>query len=143
MVLGSVRQKTKDGRQLLPSPLGGSSAKWLTLPMRFRHRLKRPYFQRKESDLQRAIVQALSYAGWLMIHIPNQSTRGRQRWAGLMPGAPDLVAVKHGHVVFLEVKTEKGKVSEKQSEVHDLLRLHGMEVRVVRGLDDIADLVQL
>jgi len=46
-------------------------------------------------------------------------------------------------VVFLEVKTEKGKVSEKQSEVHDLLRLHGMEVRVVRGLDDIADLVQL
>ena len=46
-------------------------------------------------------------------------------------------------MVFLEVKTERGKVSEKQSELHDLLRLHGMEVRVVRGLDDIADLVQL
>jgi Holliday junction resolvase len=60
-----------------------------------------------------------------------------------MPGAPDLVAVKHGRVLFLEVKAEKGKVSEKQSEVHDLLRLHGMEVRVVRGADDIMDLVQL
>jgi hypothetical protein len=53
------------------------------------------------------------------------------------------VAVKRGRVVFLEVKTEKGRVSEKQLEVHDLLRLHGMEVRVVRNVDDIADLIQL
>ena len=116
------------------------------MAMRVRHRInrvKRPYFSRRESDIQRGIVQALSYAGWIVMHIPNQSTRGRQRWSGLVPGAPDLVAVKHGRVVFLEVKTEKGKVSEKQSEVHDLLRLHGMEVRVVRGADDIMDLVQL
>jgi Holliday junction resolvase len=111
--------------------------------VRIRCRIKGPYFPRKESDLQRAIVQVLSYAGWLVMHIPNQSTRGRQRWAGLLPGAPDLVAVKRGRVVFLEVKTEKGKVSEKQSEVYDLLRLHGMEVRVVRRVDDIADLIQL
>jgi Holliday junction resolvase len=111
--------------------------------MRQRQRAKRPYFPRKESDIQRGIVQALSYAGWVVMHIPNQSTRGRQRWAGLMPGAPDLVAVKRGRVVFLEVKTEKGEVSEKQLEVHDLLRLHGMDVRVVRGIDDIADLIQL
>jgi hypothetical protein len=53
------------------------------------------------------------------------------------------VAVKRGRVVFLEVKTEKGKVSGSQAEVHDLLRLHGMEVRVVRGIDDIMDLLQL
>ena len=111
--------------------------------MRVRYRIRKPYFRRRESELQRAIVQVLAYAGWLVIHIPNQSTRGRQRWSGLKPGAPDLVAVRHGRVVFLEVKTEKGKVSEKQSEVHDLLRLHGMEVRVVRDADDIMDLVQL
>jgi Holliday junction resolvase len=110
--------------------------------VRIRCRIKRPCFPRKESDLQRAIVQVLASAGWLVMHIPNQSTRGRQRWAGLLPGAPDLVVVKRGRVVFLEVKTEKGKVSEKQSEVHDLLRSHGMEVRVVRGVDDIADLIQ-
>jgi Holliday junction resolvase len=111
--------------------------------MRLRQKAKRPYFPRKESDVQRAIVQALSVAGWLVMHIPNQSTRGRQRWAGLMPGAPDLVAVKRGRVVFLEVKTDRGRVSEKQAEVHDLLRLHGMEVRVVRGIDDVMDLLQL
>jgi len=123
-----------------------SRPQWLTLAMRVRrriNRIRRPYFPRRETDLQRAIVQALSYAGWLVMHIPNQSTRGRQRWAGLLPGAPDLVAVKRGRVLFLEVKTAKGKVSEKQSEVHDLLRLHGMEVRVVRGIDDIMDLIQL
>jgi hypothetical protein len=118
-------------------------SKWLTSGMRFRYRVKKPYFPRKESDVQRGIVQALSYAGWLVMHIPNQSTRGRQRWAGLMSGAPDLVAVKRGRVVFLEVKTERGRLSEKQSETHDLLRLHGMEVRVVRDVDDIADLIQL
>jgi Holliday junction resolvase len=111
--------------------------------MRLRRRVKRPNFPRKESDVQRALVQVLSYAGWLVMHIPNQSTRGRQRWAGLLPGAPDLVVVKRSRVVFLEVKTEKGKVSEKQLEVHNLLRLHGIEVRVVRDVDDIADLIQL
>ena len=111
--------------------------------MRVRYRIRKPYFRRRESELQRAIVQVLAYAGWLVIHIPNQSTRGRQRWSGLKPGAPDLVAVRHGRVVFLEVKTESGRVSEKQSEMHDLLRLHGMEVRVVRDADDIMDLVQL
>jgi len=111
--------------------------------MRLRKTVKKPYFPRKESDVQRGIVQVLSYAGWLVMHIPNQSTRGRQRWAGLMPGAPDLVAIKRGRVVFLEVKTEKGKVSEKQAEVHGLLHLHGMEVRVVRSVDDIMDLIQL
>ena len=110
--------------------------------MRVRYRIRKPYFRRRESELQRAIVQVLAYAGWLVIHIPNQSTRGRQRWSGLKPGAPDLVAVRHGRVVFLEVKTESGRVSEKQSEMHDLLRLHGMEVRVVRNIDDIMDLVQ-
>jgi Holliday junction resolvase len=108
-----------------------------------RRGITKSYFLRKESELQRALVQVLSSAGWLVMHIPNQSTRGRQRWAGLLPGAPDLVAVKRGRVVFLEVKTQRGKVSEKQSEVHDLLRLHGMEVRVVRNVDDIADLIQL
>jgi hypothetical protein len=118
-------------------------SKWLTSGMRFRYRVKRPYFPRKESDVQRGIVQALSYAGWLVMHIPNQSTRGRQRWAGLMPGAPDLVAIRHGRVVFLEVKTERGRVSEKQTAAHALLRLHGMEVRVVRDANDIADLIQL
>ena len=98
---------------------------------------------RSESAVQRAIVQALAYAGWLVMHIPNQSTLGRQKWAGLLPGAPDLVAVKQGRVVFLEVKIETGKVSEKQAEVHDLLCRQKAEVRVVRGVDDIMDLLQL
>jgi len=111
--------------------------------MRMRQKARKPHIFRRESDVQRGIVQALSYAGWLVMHIPNQSTRGRQRWSGLLPGAPDLVAVKRGRVVFLEVKTDKGKLSEKQVEVNDLLRLHGMEVRVVRGIDDIMDLIQL
>jgi len=98
-------------------------------------------FKRKESDIQKAIVSALAWTGWVVIHIPNQSTQGRQRWAGLLPGAPDLIAVRRGRVVFLEVKTERGRLRPSQAEAHTALARQGMEVRVVRGIDDIEDLL--
>ena len=97
--------------------------------------------RRKESEIQKAIVNALAWTGWVVIHIPNQSTQGRQRWAGLLPGAPDLIAVRRGRVVFLEVKTDRGQLRPAQKAAHAILTGQGMEVRVVRGIEDIEDLL--
>ena len=99
-------------------------------------------FKRKESEIQKAIVSALAWTGWVVIHIPNQSTRGRQRWAGLLPGAPDLIAVRGGRVVFLEVKTDRGRLRPAQIEAHTALLRQGVEVRMVRGIEDIEDLLK-
>ena len=95
----------------------------------------------QEAALQKAIVKALAWKGWVVIHIPNQATRGIYMYAGVLPGAPDLLAVKAGRVLFMEVKTEKGYLSEKQRNAHERLRAEGFEVRVVRGLEDIEDLL--
>jgi len=117
--------------------------------MRYRRNDNRPRAllggarRKQEASLQKAIVKALAWKGWVVIHIPNQATRGIYMYAGVLPGAPDLLALRAGRVIFLEVKTETGRVSAKQAEAHEKLRAEGFEVRVVRDLDDIADLLEL
>jgi hypothetical protein len=62
-------------------------------------------------------------------------------------GFPDrLVAFKikkgqckgQAHVMFLEMKTDDGEVSELQSSMHDKMLSIGMDVRVVIGLKGVA-----
>lgn len=45
-------------------------------------------------------------------------------------GAPDLILLKDGKIVFIEVKSEIDKLSEPQERAFKLLKEHGFEVRV-------------
>ena len=51
---------------------------------------------------------------------------------GLVAGWPDLQIIHKGMYYGLEVKTEKGKVSENQKAIHDSLKKQGAKVAVVR-----------
>lgn len=51
---------------------------------------------------------------------------------GLVAGWPDLQIIFKGKYYGLEVKTEKGKVSENQKAIHDSLIKQGAKVAVVR-----------
>jgi Holliday junction resolvase len=46
-------------------------------------------------------------------------------------GIPDLMCLKDGKTIFIEVKTEKGIVSELQKHRHDELRKKGFEVLIL------------
>ena len=59
-----------------------------------------------EAELQAAIVDTAELAGWLVFHDHDS----RLNPAGL----PDLVLVKPPRVVFLELKSEKGRVRPEQ-----------------------------
>ena len=49
-------------------------------------------------------------------------------------GVPDrLVLLPGGRVIFVELKTEKGKLSPLQIEIHNQLRALGMDVRTLYG----------
>lgn len=63
-----------------------------------------------EADFQTMIVDRARALGWLVHH-----DRGdyRQCIAG-DPGFPDLVLARGGRVLFVEVKSEKGKVTDAQ-----------------------------
>jgi hypothetical protein len=97
--------------------------------------------KRRESEIQAAIVKALSQLGFLVIHVPNQATRGKYRYSGLLPGAPDLIVIGNNRIYFMEVKKHNGKQSPSQMVVQRMIEERGFEYYVVRSLDDALSVV--
>lgn len=53
-------------------------------------------------------------------------------------GVPDrIITLPGGRVIFVELKTETGRVSPIQERQIDFLRKLGMDVRVLKGLDEV------
>lgn len=55
-------------------------------------------------------------------------------------GVPDLVYIKEGKTVFIEVKNEKGKLSKLQEYQIDFIRRCGGYAYVVRSLDEFLEI---
>ena len=81
----------------------------------------------KESTIQNAIQKHLKKNGWFTVKIIMASKNG----------IPDVVAIKDGRVIFLEIKNEIGRLSEIQKYRIEELKSYGSEVYVVRGIDDL------
>jgi hypothetical protein len=95
-----------------------------------------------EAQLQRSLVEHLRWCAkadvWFA-HIPNGGARtkaeaGIFKALGVRAGAPDLLIVRAGQALFLEVKAPGRKLSPAQIECHDALRRAGA---VVETADDI------
>ena len=80
----------------------------------------------RESELQTKIKERLTKHGWLVVKLEKTS------WNGI----PDLMCIRKGHVMFLEVKTEKGVVSPLQEHRIKSLNEMGCFARVVRCIED-------
>jgi len=99
-----------------------------------------------EADLQRAVVQALRFAlpkTAIIHHCANEVTepgpRGAKRQAilvgmGVHPGFADLIVLCDGRVLFLELKSLKGRLS--QETFRDAVQTQGHGWALVRSLDD-------
>lgn len=81
----------------------------------------------KESQLQSSIRDKLKKHGWLVIKLEKTS------WNGI----PDLMCIRKGHVMFLEIKTEKGVLSPLQEHRIKTLNEIGCFSKVVRSIEDI------
>jgi hypothetical protein len=101
-----------------------------------------------EADLQRAVVQALRFAlprSAILHHCANEVTepgpRGAKRQAilvgmGVHPGFADLMVLCDGRVLFLELKSVKGRLSPSQEAFRDAALAQGHGWALVRSLDD-------
>ena len=101
-----------------------------------------------EADLQRAVVTALRFAlpkGTIIHHCANEVTeagpRGAKRQAilvgmGVHPGFADLIILCEGEVLFLELKSLKGRLSPAQEAFRDAVIAQGFAWALVRSLDD-------
>ena len=104
-----------------------------------------------EADLQRAVVTALRFAlpkDAIIHHCANEVTeagpRGAKRQAilvgmGVHPGFADLMVLCAGRVLFLELKSLKGRLSPAQQTFRDTVTAQGFAWALVRSLDDALD----
>jgi hypothetical protein len=55
---------------------------------------------------------------------------------GVVAGVSDLIIIKPNEVIFVEVKTEIGKQSDKQKEFQQIVETLGFKYLLVRSLED-------
>ena len=59
----------------------------------------------------------------------------RLKGLGVRAGVPDVIAIHHGHVYALELKTEHGKATEGQLQAIEDIRAAGGHAQICQGLD--------
>lgn len=98
------------------------------------HKLKPKRKTQPETAIRRAITDFLRVHGWKVVRIVQSALSEK--------GIPDLVAVKDGWHVWIEVKTPTGRLSAKQKEWLDDLAAHGGMYIVARGVEDVIPLAR-
>lgn len=69
-------------------------------------------------------------------------TAARLKAQGVRAGAPDLIVVVPGRVLFVEIKTQVGRLSPDQRAYHKTLSSLGIETAVIRSVSDFIELVK-
>jgi len=84
-----------------------------------------------EAMLTRSVRQLLNSVG--IFHY--------KAWGGPMsaPGVPDLVGCYKGRMIAIELKSQRGVVSDKQQEFIDKINRAGGLAFVARTIDDVID----
>lgn len=80
-----------------------------------------------EKQWQRLVTDTADLFGWMWEHFPQMT--------GNPKGFPDLLLIRDGVVIFAELKTNTGKVSEAQDLWHGRAWHHGVDVYVWRPRD--------
>lgn len=96
-----------------------------------------------ENDIQRAVISHIKTRGTANVfafHVPNGGYRRKAearvlKGIGVVAGVPDIIIVKQGNCFALELKRDKGRLSDSQEKALDGLRAAGAVVAVAYGLD--------
>lgn len=88
-----------------------------------------------EGELRRSVLKKLRGDGWRVHMLPQQ--RGQR--AHTATGWPDVIAVKDGRMLAIELKSEKGDPTDAQVEwLAALDEVPGIETMVLRPSDFVA-----
>jgi Holliday junction resolvase len=80
-----------------------------------------------EAKIQSQIIAHLEKKGYYVVKIIQTNKNG---W-------PDLQALKNGKIVFIEVKKDKGKVSELQKYRHKELSNFGFKTIIAHNINEL------
>lgn len=105
-----------------------------------------------EADIQKDILTRLFNRGWVAIRFNSGTSKTsggnflRSYWIAGMDvqpsaGLPDVIAFKDGKHLLLEVKNEKGKLSDAQKRFQSVAARRGETVHVVRSWEEVEQIV--
>lgn len=96
-----------------------------------------------ETQLQERVCELLELHGWLPLESDKAKLgkRGKKKGAFVV-GFPDVLALKGGSFLLLELKVPKGKVRPEQAELHARFAALGIEVAVCRDEADVLALLR-
>lgn len=78
----------------------------------------------------------------MIFSIPNGGTRNKleainMKATGLLAGASDLIVITpNGKLIFVELKTDTGKQSDKQIDFENRVKKLGFEYYLIRSIDE-------
>ena len=101
-----------------------------------------------ESRIQEQIVKTLRKIDNLIVFsVPNELAGSQARRmsqfirTGLLAGVSDLIVIYHGAVYFIEVKTQKGKQSDRQKRFQTKVERQGFDYYIVRSVQDVLSIL--
>ena len=102
-----------------------------------------------ESEIQQSCVRwfRLTFPKYIIFSIPNGGSRNVVEAAnlkkeGALAGASDLMVIADHRVLFVEMKTPKGRQQESQKEFQHRVEVLGHRYVVCRSLDDFMQKVK-
>lgn len=88
-----------------------------------------------EAQWQTQVVGIARQYGWECFHAPDNKPGAGGRRQTITPGWLDLAILGHSRALFVELKSEKGRVRPEQVVVMQKLRAAGCEVSLWRPSD--------
>lgn len=88
--------------------------------------------QQPETAILRVVAGYLRATGWFVVRM--------QQGLGCHKGVADLVAMKGGRTIWVEIKTPKGRLSDWQDGFRQAVANSGCEYIVARCMEDVVDL---
>lgn len=84
----------------------------------------------REAEIQSKIIARLKEAGWFVTKLITTTTNG----------IPDLLCIKSGRVIFIEVKSATGKIAPLQAYRIGQIKKQGIEVIVTNNIEGVSHL---
>jgi Holliday junction resolvase len=91
----------------------------------------------KETDIQSAICRYLTKRNHFYWRQNNTGKMPGGGYSSVMKGIPDIIVIKAGRFIGIEVKKEKGRLSPEQVEFSRECVRNGGEYVVARSIDDV------
>lgn len=86
----------------------------------------------KESQIERHLVEGVKRLGGMCLKFVSPGTLG----------VPDrIIITAKGRVIFVELKTETGRLTKIQRYVIGEMQKRGADARVVKGIDEVKELL--